>query len=107
MSCDGEFGVTPFAGPSLAGGGTTATAHGELGKPTSVTEQRVLRLEVDPHVAVDGDLVLPDDPAGLVVFAHGSGSSRHSPRNRAVAATLNRAGFATLLLDLLTADEER
>ncbi|GAA4426307.1 hypothetical protein GCM10023148_29650 [Actinokineospora soli] len=53
-----------------------------------------------------GDLVLPDDPAGLVVFAHGSGSSRRSPRNRAVAGTLNAAGFGTLLLDLLTEDED-
>jgi len=54
-----------------------------------------------------GDLTVPGTPAGLVLFAHGSGSSRHSPRNRAVAAGLNRAGFGTLLLDLLTAAEER
>jgi putative phosphoribosyl transferase len=54
-----------------------------------------------------GDLTVPGTAAGLVLFAHGSGSSRHSPRNRAVAAGLNRAGFGTLLLDLLTAAEER
>ncbi len=53
-----------------------------------------------------GSLVIPDRAAGLVVFAHGSGSSRHSPRNRLVAAALNRAGVGTLLVDLLTADEE-
>ncbi|WP_020660055.1 phosphoribosyltransferase family protein [Amycolatopsis benzoatilytica] len=53
-----------------------------------------------------GRLTLPGDPAGLVVFAHGSGSSRHSPRNVRVAATLNRAGLGTLLLDLLTPAEE-
>jgi putative phosphoribosyl transferase len=53
-----------------------------------------------------GDLRLPPDPSGVVVFAHGSGSSRHSPRNRAVAGALQRAGLATLLMDLLTADEE-
>ena len=53
-----------------------------------------------------GDLTLPVTPRGLVIFAHGSGSSRLSPRNRAVAATLNEAGFATLLFDLLTAREE-
>jgi putative phosphoribosyl transferase len=53
-----------------------------------------------------GSLVLPDEAAGLVVFAHGSGSSRHSPRNRLVAAALNRAGVGTLLADLLTGDEE-
>ena len=55
---------------------------------------------------VNGDLVVPDDAAGLVLFAHGSGSSRHSPRNRQVAASLGRRRFATLLMDLLTADEE-
>jgi putative phosphoribosyl transferase len=53
-----------------------------------------------------GDLVVPPEPAGVVVFAHGSGSSRHSPRNRHVAEVLNRAGFATLLMDLLTVEEE-
>jgi dienelactone hydrolase len=56
---------------------------------------------------LDGDLSLPDSTAGVVLFAHGSGSSRHSPRNRAVAGALNRRGMATLLVDLLTADEER
>ena len=54
-----------------------------------------------------GDLVLPEHPAGIVLFAHGSGSSRHSPRNRLVAGTLNQAGFGTLLLDLLTPAEEQ
>jgi dienelactone hydrolase len=54
-----------------------------------------------------GDLAVPAEPVGVVVFAHGSGSSRHSRRNRAVASTLQRSGFATLLLDLLTEDEER
>jgi putative phosphoribosyl transferase len=55
---------------------------------------------------LDGDLAVPDGASGLVVFAHGSGSGRHSPRNRAVAAGLGAAGFATLLLDLLTPYEE-
>ncbi|MET8944022.1 phosphoribosyltransferase family protein [Streptomyces sp. NPDC004542] len=53
-----------------------------------------------------GQLAVPDGATGLVVFAHGSGSSRHSPRNRFVAAGLNRAGLGTLLFDLLTRDEE-
>jgi putative phosphoribosyl transferase len=57
-------------------------------------------------VILDGDLVLPADPAGVVVFAHGSGSSRHSPRNRMVAAKLHEAGYGTLLMDLLTAEED-
>lgn len=54
-----------------------------------------------------GDLSMPEGATGLVLFAHGSGSSRHSPRNRAVADGLVAAGFATLLFDLLTAAEER
>jgi putative phosphoribosyl transferase len=57
-------------------------------------------------VAVDADLHVPDRATGLVVFAHGSGSSRFSRRNRAVASALESAGFGTLLLDLLTPDEE-
>jgi pimeloyl-ACP methyl ester carboxylesterase len=57
-------------------------------------------------VALDADLRLPDGAVGLVIFAHGSGSSRFSRRNRAVAAALEDEGFATLLLDLLTAAEE-
>lgn len=56
---------------------------------------------------LDGDLVIPSGAWGLVVFAHGSGSSRHSPRNRAVAGRLADAGLATFLFDLLQADEER
>jgi len=57
-------------------------------------------------VALTGDLVVPGAPRGVVLFAHGSGSSRHSPRNRAVARHLTDHGLATLLVDLLTADEE-
>jgi len=53
-----------------------------------------------------GTLVVPPEPVGTVVFAHGSGSSRHSPRNRYVAGVLNDAGLATLLVDLLTVEEE-
>jgi len=58
-------------------------------------------------VTVDGDLGRPDVAAGLIVFAHGSGSSRFSQRNRAVAHALHEHGFATLLVDLLTREEER
>jgi putative phosphoribosyl transferase len=53
-----------------------------------------------------GNLVVPDSAGGLVLFAHGSGSSRHSPRNRYVAQVLQQAGLATLLMDLLTPDED-
>ena len=55
---------------------------------------------------LDGNLGVPPDARGVVLFAHGSGSSRHSSRNRAVAAGLRQAGLATLLMDLLTRQEE-
>jgi pimeloyl-ACP methyl ester carboxylesterase len=58
-------------------------------------------------VTLWGDLVVPEDAPGLVLFSHGSGSSRHSPRNRAVAERLQRSGWATLLMDLLTEREDR
>ncbi|NEE09054.1 hydrolase [Streptomyces sp. SID7499] len=54
-----------------------------------------------------GDLAVPPDARAVVLFAHGSGSSRHSPRNREVAAGLRTAGLGTLLIDLLTEEEER
>jgi dienelactone hydrolase len=57
-------------------------------------------------VQLDGDLSLPTATMGVVIFAHGSGSSRHSPRNRYVADVLNEASLGTLLIDLLTADEQ-
>ena len=59
------------------------------------------------EIALQGTLAMPVQPAGLVMFAHGSGSSRLSPRNRHVAQSLNRRGLATLLFDLLTIEEER
>src|SRR5438132_11658223 len=55
---------------------------------------------------IEGDLILPENDKSAVIFAHGSGSSRHSPRNKYVAEVLNRAGLATLLIDLLTPEEE-
>ena len=57
-------------------------------------------------VALDGTLAVPDEARGAVLFAHGSGSGRHSPRNRFVARALQDAGLATLLVDLLTPEEE-
>jgi len=57
-------------------------------------------------IRLDGDLTLPSPGGGLVLFAHGSGSGRHSPRNRLVASALVEAGLATFLMDLLTEDEE-
>src|SRR6266852_4936749 len=69
----------------------------------TTTEQAV---KVPPE-GLSGDLVIPERATGVVLFAHGSGSSRHSPRNRYVASVLQQGGFATLLLDLLTAAEEQ
>src|SRR5919198_4275852 len=65
--------------------------------------------EVQIHAGqavLSGNLSIPEGAAALVLFAHGSGSSRHSPRNQFVARTLNDAGLATLLFDLLTPEEE-
>ncbi|MGH9088588.1 MAG: dienelactone hydrolase family protein [Acidimicrobiales bacterium] len=75
-----------------SGPGNGAARASDVGVPA---EQSVL----------PGHLVVPDRPLGVVLFAHGSGSDRHSPRNRAMAAVLHRARVATLLFDLLTAEE--
>ncbi|MEE1941236.1 dienelactone hydrolase family protein [Streptomyces sp. TRM 70361] len=66
-----------------------------------------VRIDTGAGAVLTGDLDLPEGARGVVVFAHGSGSSRHSPRNRAVAGVLRDAGLGTLLLDLLTEAEER
>jgi putative phosphoribosyl transferase len=58
------------------------------------------------RAVLSGNLTIPENAMALVLFAHGSGSSRHSPRNQFVARTLNRAGLETLLFDLLTPEEE-
>ncbi|WP_030710720.1 phosphoribosyltransferase family protein [Streptomyces sp. NRRL F-2580] len=75
--------------------------------PGPGADVRATAVEVDAGgLALAGDLALPEGAGAVVVFAHGSGSSRRSPRNRAVAADLNRAGLGTLLFDLLTPAEE-
>lgn len=70
------------------------------------TSTRHLRIEAGAAAPLTGDLTVPTQANGLVVFVHGSGSSRLSPRNRAVADALQQAGFATLLFDLLTPEED-
>src|SRR5438067_2641456 len=72
---------------------------------THIVTPQPVRLEI-ADVSLSGDLGLPSDARGLVLFAHGSGSSRHSPRNRAVAEGLQHGRLATLLLDLLTEHED-
>lgn len=68
-------------------------------------EERLVRVPID-SIILEGNLGLPKSPLGVVLFAHGSGSSRHSPRNRYVANVLRKSGLMTLLIDLLTAEEE-
>src|SRR5215216_625750 len=80
-------------------GGTLMTAQ-----PSNVTK-RPARITA-PGATLNGDLVIPTGARGVVLFAHGSGSSRFSPRNRYVAELLQAAGLATLLMDLLTPAEE-
>ncbi|HEX2729057.1 MAG TPA: dienelactone hydrolase family protein [Rubrobacteraceae bacterium] len=69
-------------------------------------EERAVRVSAGP-VELEGNLGVPESAQGVVLFAHGSGSSRYSPRNRYVARVLREAGLATLLIDLLTTEEER
>jgi len=73
-------------------------------KGASVRESAV-HIPID-RIMLEGNLAVPEGARATVLFAHGSGSSRHSPRNRFVASVLQNAGFATLLMDLLTAEEE-
>ena len=68
-------------------------------------QEREVRVSAGP-VTVEGSLGIPNSAGGVVLFAHGSGSGRHSPRNRYVARVLREANLATLLIDLLTEDEE-
>jgi putative phosphoribosyl transferase len=73
---------------------------------TSDPMSKGVRIPIENGTLLHGDLTIPRDAKGIVVFAHGSGSSRLSPRNQEVAASLNDDGFATLLFDLLTSREE-
>lgn len=75
----------------------------ESGMTSSVNQ---VSINIGP-VSLEGELIIPGGARGVVLFAHGSGSSRMSPRNRYVAGVLNQAGLATLLFDLLTEEEER
>jgi putative phosphoribosyl transferase len=71
------------------------------------TRTCLVQIDAGDGISIVGSLALPDRARGAIVFAHGAGSNRHSPRNHIIAATLNAGGFATLLLDLLTPAEER
>jgi putative phosphoribosyl transferase len=71
----------------------------------NTTISQLVQIPVN-HVFIEGLLELPAEPSGLVLFAHGSGSSRHSPRNNFVARVLHESGMGTLLMDLLTPAED-
>lgn len=75
-------------------------------KHLSQAKPRLCQIPISQHVLLEGQLTLPEAALGLVLFVHGSGSSRHSPRNQLVARVLQEAGLATLLMDLLTPQEE-
>ena len=70
-------------------------------------EVRNVVIKIDVRNIIEGSLTIPKEPKGIVIFAHGSGSSRYSPRNKYVAQVLNESGIATLLVDLLTTEEEK
>ena len=72
---------------------------------TTSLETNAIRVPISGGLWLDADVTVPADAKGVVLFAHGSGSSRHSPRNRFVARELQKAGLATLLMDLLEEDE--
>ena len=69
-------------------------------------QENLIHVPVGKKHILEGDLQIPQGAQGVVIFAHGSGSSRHSPRNRYVAEVLQKGGLATLLIDLLTHEEE-
>ena len=76
---------------------------------TAIMAESPMELDVaieTPDSSIEGDWMVPDHPKGTIVLANGTGANRKSDRNRKVASILNNAGFATLLLDVLTADEE-
>ncbi|MGH8526140.1 MAG: dienelactone hydrolase family protein [Gammaproteobacteria bacterium] len=73
---------------------------------TVIAAESDVSISTDENVVLQGSLTLPPNAHGMILFAHGSGSSRHSPRNRYVAGMLQNDGFGTLLMDLLTYEEE-
>src|SRR5215207_10836126 len=87
------------------GQGAPAARAGREGAGERIVQERIVRVAAG-RVTLEGNLAVLEDARGVVLFAHGSGSSRHSPRNRSVAEVLRHGRLATLLVDLLTAEEE-
>jgi putative phosphoribosyl transferase len=88
-----------------ANGATVPATQGSAASEDPPVRDEDVEVAAGP-LRLAGHLTVPEEPLGIVVFAHGSGSSRHSPRNRYVATVLNDARLGTLLLDLLTTEEE-
>lgn len=95
--------------PDVTGSGDRRGGAGQISRPVQSAPERTERPVRIPHgrVLLDADLVSPAPGQGVVIFAHGSGSGRKSPRNRGVAGVLHARGMGTLLLDLLAAPEAR
>jgi putative phosphoribosyl transferase len=96
---------TPVSSGSSTTSARLSNSSDDVRKAAESARERDVVVPVGP-VALPGRLTVPADAREIVVFVHGSGSSRFSPRNRAVAVELNRAGLATFLFDLLTPQEE-
>lgn len=95
-----------YAG-TLASIHSLATSRQGLGLSPMERSSRIQTIHIESNaVSITGDLTIPKGASAVILFAHGSGSSRHSSRNKYVASQLNKGGFATLLLDLLTTQEE-
>jgi dienelactone hydrolase len=94
--------VAPFGAVRAGAGGSSRACPAFVMNTTA----RPVAIPAEAGVTLQGDLLLPDGASGVVLFAHGSGSSRHSPRNRWVANVLNDARVGTLLFDLLSEVEE-
>jgi hypothetical protein len=73
---------------------------------SSNIDEKLVHVKIG-KIILEGNLAIPKASKGIVLFAHGSGSSRHSPRNQNVARVLQKDGLSTFLIDLLTIDEEK
>src|SRR5690606_33786563 len=97
-------GIQGCGEPVRRGRSEPADEEGIMDRQPNARGEQVVRVAAG-GVELEGNLVVPADARGVVLFAHGSGSSRHSSRNRFVARELQAAGLGTLLIDLLTAQE--
>lgn len=100
-----QFGMSSYSRRPASTRSMSSVDRGSTVRPRCVARDEEVQVSVGA-LTLAGHLIVPEQPTGIVVFTHGSGSSRHSPGNHVVADVLNRAGFFTLLFDLLTPEEE-